>query len=184
LLAERANWQQRQEPVKDTAKPDPLLDPEGYAKTLREEIREEMLAERRETSLQLAHKIYKGEFEEAYKAAQQNIDPSLKARMQASRNPDETLIEWHRERKTMREVGNDPNAWLEKKLEERLKDPAFLAKAVEMARGTAQPQVRGRPRVDLPPSLNGASRASAALRPDNDPDDRELFDQTIGHNNS
>lgn len=160
--------------------PDPLLDPRGYAKHVREQLREEMLAERREDSLRSAHGKYGNEFEEAYKAAQDRIDPALKAKMQASRDPGETLIQWHREQKVMREVGNDPNAWLEKKLQERLKDPEFLAKAVELARGSAPPQSNGRPNVNLPPSLNGASRSNAALRSDSDVSDEQLFRELAG----
>lgn len=185
LRAEKAQWATRQpEAQKPPAaerkpeRPDPLLDPDGYAASVREEIRQELLAERRETSLQNAHAKYKEEFDEAYKAAQQHVDPALKARMQQSRDPGETLIQWHREQKTMREVGTDPNAWLEKKL----KDPAFLARAVELARGSAQPQqTNGRPAVSLPPSLNGASRSNAALKSLNDDlSDNDLFEQLTG----
>lgn len=153
------------QPAVEPTRPDPLLDPEGYAKAVREEIRQELLADRREESLQRAREANQAEFDEAYAAARQAVDPALKARMQNSRDPGKTLIEWHRENKVKAEVGHDPNAWLEKKLEERLNDPAFLAKALERARGSAQPQVtNGRPRVELPPSLNGASRSNAALR--------------------
>lgn len=163
-------------------RPDPLLDPDGYAAAIRAELREEALNDRREESLQRAAEANPAEFKEAYTAAQQAVDPALRARMQSSRDPGKTLLEWHRENKVKAEVGADPNAWLEKKLEERLKDPAFLAKAVELARGSAQPQqTNGRPRVELPPSLNGASRSNAALRSANDDvDDDSLFEQTTG----
>lgn len=191
LEAERLQWEQRnqqqpreqpQEEKKDEI--DPLLDPKGYAKQVREDVMNQLLAERREESLQNAAEKYKDEFAEAYQAAQQKIDPALKARMHSSRNPGETLIQWHREQKTMREVGNDPNAWLEKKLEERLKDPTFLAKAVELARGSASqaPQSTSRPRVELPPSLSTATRSNAALRSGDNQEvsDRELFQQIAG----
>lgn len=171
LEAEKATWQRQpqvQPPpppaaAEKAARPDPLLDPEGYAKAVRDELREEMLSERREESLQRAAEANPEEFKAAYAAAQQQVDPALKARMQASRDPGKTLLDWHRENKVKAEVGSDPNAWLEKKLEERLKDPAFLAKAVELARGSAQPQNNGRPNVDLPPSLSGASRSASSL---------------------
>lgn len=184
LLAEKAKWQQPQPekpaaPVEKAAKPDPLLDPDGYAKAVREEVREEMLADRRETSLATAHKTYKVEFEEAYAAAQKQIDPALKARMQASRDPGETLIEWHRENKAKAEVGTDLAAYKQRLREEALKDPEFRKTAMEAWKAEAQPQVNGRPRVDLPPSLNGASRSSALLRPGNDDvDDHALFELT------
>jgi hypothetical protein len=186
LEAERSTWQRQQAAEKTAvqekaAKPDPLMDPEGYEKYIENRIEEKLLNDRREYSLASAHKTYKGEFEEAYSAAQKQIDPALKARMQQSRDPGETLIQWHRENKVHAEVGNDPNAWLEKKMAERLKDPAFLAKAVELARGVAQPQNNGRPRVDLPPSLNGAARSNAALQSGvGDVSDHDLFEQTTG----
>src|SRR6185312_6686558 len=70
LAQERDDFQRRltaaqkpPEPEK-VERPDPLLDPEGYAKAMREEIRQEILSERREESLQRAHKAYKSEFEE------------------------------------------------------------------------------------------------------------------------
>jgi hypothetical protein len=188
LLAERTSWQQRQQqvqpqvqqPVERPAKPDPLLDPDGYAKSVRDEIREEILSERREESLQRAAEAHPDEFKEAYTAAQKAVDPALKARMQSSRDPGKTLLEWHRENKVKAEVGHDPNAWLEKKLEERLNDPAFLQKAIERSKGASQ-QADGRPRVDLPPSLNGASRSNAALKSSNDDvSDDELFDKLAG----
>ena len=172
--------QQEQPKAEKANRPDPLLDPDGYAAAIRAELREEALNERREESLQRAAEAHPDEFKEAYAAAQQAVDPALRARMQTSRDPGKTLLEWHRENKVRAEVGTDPNAWLEKKLEERLKDPAFLAKAVELARGSAQPQQpNGRPRVDLPPSLNGASRSNAALKSANDDvSDDALWDQT------
>lgn len=172
---------QAQQPQR-AERPDPLLDPDGYAKHVRDEIRQELLHDRRESSLQAAAEAHPEEFAEAYKAAQQRIDPALKARMQESRDPGKTLLEWHREAKVKQEVGNDPNAWLEKKLEERLKDPAFLAKAAELARGNAQPQLNGgRPRVELPPSLNGASRSNATLRSNSaEPSDEQLFEELAG----
>lgn len=189
LEAERLQWQ-RQQPTQQPqkapekpARPDPLIDPEGYAAAIREEVRQEAIAERREESLIRARESNPTEFDEAYAAAQQAVDPALKARMQASRDPGKTLLEWHRENKVKAEVGNDPNAWLEKKLEERLKDPAFLAKAVELARGSAQPQqTNGRPRVELPPTLSSASRAQATSRANSDEgkSDFELFQEIAG----
>lgn len=163
--------------------PDPLLDPKAYAKHVRDSIKNELLNERREESMAEAHKKHGKDFEEAYSFAQQRIDPALKAKMQDSRDPGETLVQWYREQKTMQEVGSDPNAWLEKKLEERLSDPAFLAKAVERARGSASPQTQnGRPAVNLPPSLNGASRSNAALRSaaNADVSDDQLFQELAG----
>jgi hypothetical protein len=187
-LAELRRTQQQKPAQKAEEKDDgidPLLDPKGYAKQVRDEIRQELLTERREESLQKAAGDHPEDFKAAYALAQQQTDPALRARMQESRDPGKTLLAWYREQKTMQEVGSDPKVWFEKQLEERMKDPVFLAKAVEMARGQAQaqPQMRnGRPRVELPPTLNSASRANSALRSDNldDKSDRELFNDIAG----
>ena len=151
---------------------------------MEERFNERLLGERREMSLRLAKRQYKEEFDEAYSAAKEKVDPVLKARMQNSDDPGETLIQWHRETKTMKEVGTDPKAWLEKQIAERLKDPTFLAKAVEAAQNSAREtpqQTNGRPRVELPPSLSSASRSNAALRSENqDVSDPELFREITG----
>jgi hypothetical protein len=183
LEAERATWQrpapQPTEPPKQpgkAARPDPLLDPDGYADAIRNELREEALTERRNESMAKALETSPEEFQAAYKAATENgVIPELKARMNNSRDPGKELLAWHKEQKVRAEVGNDPNAWLEKKLAERLQDPAFLAKAVEMARGSAQPQQNGRPNVALPPSLNGASRSPLTATVDTDISDEGLW---------
>jgi hypothetical protein len=185
-MAELRRTQQQRQPEKkeDAADdgPDPLLDPKGYAKRVRDEIREELLAERREDSLQRAAKAYKDEFSSAYEMAQKQIDPALRAKMQASRDPGETLIEWYRDQKTRAEIGGDLASYKQRLREEALKDPEFRKQAMEAWRSDAQPQSNGRPRVELPPTLNGASRANASLRSDatSDVSDRELFEQIAG----
>lgn len=159
------------EPVK-VEKPDPLLDPEGYEKYLESKFEERILNDRREYSLRTAHRTYKAEFEEAYAAAQKQVDPVLRTMMQNSSDPGETLIEWHRQQKTRAEVGNDPNAFFEKRLDAWLSDPANQAKVIERARGAAQQLKPGAPRqapaVNLPPSLTRATNASADVSADDD----------------
>jgi len=186
LEAERQNWQRQQvekpAPKVEAAKPDPLLDPEGYEKYLETKFEERLLNNQREASLAQAHRTYKGEFEEAYAAAQKAVDPALKARMQQSRDPGETLIEWHREQKTRAEVGSDLKAYKEKLRKEALEDPEFRKAAMEAWRTEASTQTAdGRPRVSISPSLNGASRSNALLRSaDGDVSDAELFQQITG----
>lgn len=191
LRAEKAQWEARQPQQQPAPKaeqlkaerPDPILDPEGYAKAIREEIRQEALADRREESLHRAREANPQEFDEAYAAATKAVDPALKARMQSSRDPGKTLLEWHRENKVKAEVGSDPNAWLEKKLEERLNDPEFLARAIERSKGIAQPGTTGgRPKVDLPPSISNLSRSNTILKSagGDELSDQELFDKLAG----
>lgn len=176
--AERLQWQRQPapqaQPVPEVKaeKPDPLLDPDGYEKYLETKFEEKLLNNHREQSLALAHRTYKTEFEEAYAAAQKQVDPALKARMQQSRDPGETLIEWHREQKTRAEVGTDPNAYFDKRFEAYLADPANQAKVLERIRSGAQQQQPGAPRqaapVNLPPSLTRATNASSATSADDD----------------
>lgn len=175
LEAERQTWQ-RQQPVREekqpekVAKPDPLLDPEGYAKAVREELREEILSDRREDSMRNARDANPKEFGEAYAAATQNgVDLGLKARMQAARDPGKVLLEWHREQKTRAEVGTDPNAYFDKRLATFLADPANQAKVLEQIRGGVQPATNGKsPPVSLPPSLTRATSAAAIASADDD----------------
>jgi hypothetical protein len=184
LEAERLQWQRQQqaprtEPAAEVKveEPDPLLDPKGYKDFVLNQTREIILNERREASLQNAHKVYKEEFTEAYAAAQKAVDPALRALMQQSRDPGETLIQWHREQKTKAEVGNDLAAFRQREQERLLSDPAFLAKAIEKARAAAQPaaQPGTRPAVSLPPSLTRATNAST----DGSADDNDVSDEGL-----
>lgn len=180
----QAQRQQPQTPAEQPDEPDPLLDPRGYREHMQRQMQQELAAQRREMSMQMAARFYKDEWPDAYKAAVQAVqsgDDALRARMHTSADPGETVIEWYRQQRTIKEVGHDPNAWLEKKLEERLNDPAFLAKAIERARGAAAPMngngKTAAPNVQLPPSLSratgGANHAPAVT--DADMSDEALF---------
>jgi hypothetical protein len=169
LEAEKATWQRQPQPQQTpppapekVTRPDPLIDPEGYAAAIREETRQEMLAERREDSLLRARKANPQEFDEAYAAARQAVDPALKARMQTSRDPGETLLEWHRENKTKAEIGNDLTAYKQRLREEALKDPEFRKAAMAAWQAEAQPTTNGRPNISFPTSLSGLSRSNSS----------------------
>lgn len=74
--------------------------------------------------------------------------------LMAGGNPYDNLVKWHERQQTLATVGNDPQAWLEKQLD----NPEFLAKAVERARaGATIPNANSSgnaPLVNLPPSLS------------------------------
>lgn len=189
LRAEKARWATQQQQPRAAAPapeqpvveaPDPLLDPKGYAKHIRDEIRNEMIAERREASLQNAATKYKEEFGEAYQAAQQKMSPALRAMMHESRDPGETLIKWHREEKAKAEVGDDLAAYKKRLRDEALKDPEFRKAAMEAWRNEQPAPSNGRPKIDLPTSINGLSRANALLKPDENPSDQQLFEAIAG----
>lgn len=108
----------------------------------------------------------------AYQALDQAAktgDPEAQAvvqRVKKSLDPYGEMVGWHQNKTILSEIGNDPNAYVERQLEERLKDPAYQAKVLERIRGAAQ----ARPSVvtPLPPSLN---RATSAAPPGADGED-------------
>jgi hypothetical protein len=123
---------------------------------------------RLEQNLAIAAVIHKDEFQPAYDAfvkAAEN-DPGVRSRVFSSTDPGGAIVAWHREQRTLSEIGTDPTAYVQKKLDEALKDPAFLAKALEAARAQAsgqpapsqapapgQPAPRPNNVTQLPPSL-------------------------------
>jgi hypothetical protein len=168
-------------------KPDPLLDPEGYEKYLDDKFEARRLNDRRDMDLELTRQANAEVFDKAHNEAMRLKaagDPSfveLAQKMQSTTNPGKVLLKWHQERSMKAEIGDDLAAFKQRQRDELLKDPEFLAKAVEAARASA-PQSNGRPRVELPPTLNGASRSNAMLRSatNNDVSDEELFHETTG----
>ena len=92
----------------------------------------------------------------------QSRDPesiAIYQRAMQSLDPYGEIVRWHQKTTVFSQIGSDPNAWLEKQLEERLKDPAYQAKLMERIRGSVQPAQR--PITQLPPSLNKATSAAS-----------------------
>ncbi len=89
-------------------------------------------------------------------------------------DPVAVAMDWYQSDSVMRETGGDIKSYRTKVLEEALKDPEYLAKAVEAARGRAS--VPGTvPPVKLPPSLTKAPGSGAPDLSDDDVSDRSLF---------
>jgi hypothetical protein len=90
---------------------------------------------------------------------------SLSMRMRASDDPVGVAADWYRHHKIAIETGGDLKAY-DKKVEEKLlKDPAFVARAVEAQRAMAQQnatQPGARPNIQLPPSINRATGSGAS----------------------
>lgn len=180
----RRQFAATQKPPEQPDKPDPLIDPEGYERYIESKFEARLLDSERELSLRMAHRTYKDEFSQAYESAKQAMakgDAVLATRMQRSRDPGETLMEWHKEQKVISEVGNDPNAFFEKRMEAYLSDPANVAKVMERAQAMAQQPRTGnqRPSVQLPPSLASMSRADGSKGGD---DDSDLSDEALFRN--
>jgi hypothetical protein len=121
----------------------------------------------------------------AFNAVEQGLakrDPETIAtymRVMQSMDPYGEIVQWHQQRTVYSQIGNDPNAWLEKQLQERLKDPTFQAKMLQQIQASQQSpngsQRQPNNLVQLPPSLNKVPSAAAAGDDPSDASDAALF---------
>jgi hypothetical protein len=124
---------------------------------------------------------------EKVKAAYDAMDQALRSRdpeahavfqrAKQSLDPYGDIVKWHMKSTVFNQIGSDPNAWLEKQLEERLKDPQYQAKLLERIRGNVQPQQR--PITQLPPSLNKATSAANLEEEGDDNSDAGLLKSAL-----
>jgi len=77
----------------------------------------------------------------------------------------ETLVDLHRERQIIREIGTDPAAYQAKMQEKLLNDPAFLAKAIERAQASARQQPSAVTAPKPATMIPSVSRMGAAAAP-------------------
>lgn len=98
------------------------------------------------------------------------------AKVKQSDDPFGEIVDWHGKSSIISEVGSDPAAFVQKKLEEALNDPAFLAKAAAKL-GVKAPAPK-QPSGEQPlPSVN---RVTAAADEDGDEEDaREVFNSAL-----
>lgn len=183
----RRNPPKPAEQPKPESKPDPLLDPDGFEAYLERKVEarfeaaeQARVAERGERSFQAARGTSTEDqqfFDKAY--AEARGDATAAARILKARDPGKELLTWYRERETVREVGGDPAAYKQRLLDEALKDPAFLAKAVAAARTPATPSnvasLRQPSPVRLPPSLSSVAPTGSARGAEDD----DVSDQGI-----
>ncbi|MBS1725033.1 MAG: hypothetical protein JSS66_19000 [Armatimonadetes bacterium] len=113
-------------------------------------------------------------------------DPSARfdqQRVMATPHPFGSLVELYRERQAVREFGTDPAAYKERLAGDLLKDPAFLARAIEAANASARQNtsvVTAAPRA--PQTTLSVSRIGAAASigaSSEDLDDDALFDMNV-----
>lgn len=159
---ERALAQSRiQSQLQPTPPPNQFEDPDGYTNHLRAEYRGELQKVAFNSSMNVARKFYKQEFDEAYKEAERVIalnphDP-LALTLQRSDDPGEELVNWHRRNKTLSEL-SDPVAYEQKVLEKALADPERRKTILAQIAGQAQ-QPPGQQTLapsTLPSNLAGA----------------------------
>jgi hypothetical protein len=164
--------QQPREPI------DIFANPEAYTQSIEQQMGEKLRAMEANFSLRLAHNKHGEVFTEAFNEVMQRpLQDPMRQQVINSPDPGETLVTLYQRERTFKEVGNDPTAYKSKILEEALKDPQFLAKAMQTARQTAGAQPTNN-KIDLPPSLNKV--ASAHSGDDTDDSDSSVFNYAIG----
>jgi hypothetical protein len=154
LQQQLQQYQQPKEPI------DIFADPQAYTQSVEQMMTERMRAMEGNFSLRLASYKHGETFTEAFQdvMARPFNDP-VRQQVINSPDPGETLVQLYQRERTIKEVGTDPTAYKSKVLEDALKDPEFLAKALQAARQTAGAQPTQNNKIDLPPSLNKVAAA-------------------------
>lgn len=104
--------------------------------------------------------------------------PALRMQMLQSEDPVGVAMQWYQRDKLLKETGGDLSSYKSKMLDDALKDPAFLAKALEAAKQQASGQVPGsKPNnvVQIPPSISRATAAASPHEENGDLSDRSLY---------
>lgn len=185
ILTRGIPQQQAADKVTAPALPDPVLDPEGYRAAVLADAETMFVNRTVNSTFAAAHEAHGKDFEAAYSALTgldktNPADRALVQRIKAAPDPGKALMTWHKQQSTLREVGSDPAAYVQKKLEEALNDPAFLAKAVEKIKGGSQQQNGTSQTFRVPRSLNSASggRGGATFDP-GDSSDEAIFQSAL-----
>ena len=160
------------------ARPNPLED-DTLLYTDPKAFREAVLAEARQGVANVRLELQEGEAMRVHGDGFKEADTALKAHPQFEQlgkaflrqpNPYEAMMQWHRREKTLSAIPDGDLPKYEASLQERLlKDPAFLARAAEAARGqgAGQPGADRRPsNVTRLPSVGRAGTAALAAIPD------------------
>lgn len=84
-------------------------------------------------------------------------------RAMQSMDPYGDIINWHQQRTVFSQIGNDPQAWFGKTLDERLADPKFAAELLQKIQGTVQgqSQPQAQNQIQVPPNLRRSPGARA-----------------------
>jgi hypothetical protein len=150
-----------------------------YQRTTEENRRKQMYNDRiLASTVHGADKVDEAEraFLEAKDA--QSLDPVDYERVVQSPNRYDEVVKWHVRQSVYASVGDDPNAWFEKELENRLADPQFQAKMLEKVRSDAAKRPSS---TRLPPSLSKVTAAEGnAPAGIGDLSDASLFAHAMG----
>lgn len=167
-------------------KPEPaniFEDPEGYINGVQQTLDQRLTAQRFEFSEMTARDKHGDQkVDEALQWVEANVQKGTPEayRIERARHPYAEMIRVMDERKTLSEIGTDPNAYVQKKLDEALNDPAFLAKAIERVRaqggqGVQQPATL----IDIPPSIGRAPSAGSSRQAALPMNDAEMYRDAI-----
>jgi hypothetical protein len=171
------------------AEPDLFADPDAFIRTKVEPVRQQVGAELGQMREGFSRLIASEKYgEDAVQAAYDELDRQMQAggaryefaRIMASPHPFGELVKWHKAHQARLTVGDDPKAWFESELEQRLKDPAEQARMLERIRGAVsvpahQAGGRAAPLVQLPPSLSRVPSAAPFGADDGDGSDLNLY---------
>lgn len=166
--------------------PDQFQNPDAYNEywaaqlnAIREEHQASLRNMKAEWSMHTAHREHKEVFEQAYQAVMDRAaegDRTVAQMVANAPDPGQAMVNWYKREQTMKVVGDNPQAYVQKALEEALENPEFLAKALEKAKGIA---AKSPTQVSLPPSLNKATSSGKPLDT-TIMSDAQLYQHSIG----
>jgi hypothetical protein len=155
-----AQYEQQRQQQQPQQQPDPFMHPDKFADSRIQAavapIISQMQAIVANNNLSAARAIHGQEladraYQEFDKALPQ-MSPYEAAQVMQAQNPFVAAVEWHRRREILQQVGDDPNAYRERLLQEALTDPDFLARAREVISARMEGrQPQQQPQQALPP---------------------------------
>ena len=123
--------------------------------------------------------------EEAFNRAAETraIDPEEHRRIISSPNQFEAAVRWHQRQSTLEAIGGDLDGYNKRQQDELLKNPEFLARALEAHRQMATPVTTGVPGRAAPPqaqrTLPSLNRQTSSRDASGEGDVGDVFAQTI-----
>jgi hypothetical protein len=149
---------------------------------LQQQFEQRLRNQEANTSFRLAHRDYGELFEHAYAnmiGRAERGDPSVVRQVMASPDPGEAMVRWFKRELTLSKVGDDPDAWFNAQLDERLKDQQFAGSLLTKMRGQAPAASSGAPHVQLPPSLNSVAASAPVAHAVPQMNDAEIFNDAF-----
>ncbi len=105
-------------------------------------------------------------------------DPEARAtvaRVKQSMDPFGDIVAWHAKQSVYQQIGNDPQAWAEKWLQEQLSNPTKAGEIMQRIQGSLREQPQGQGQIKLPPSLGRVPSSQSASDEPGDMSDASLF---------